>query len=248
MRSWKELRRDTALHLSRRLNVPWAKPDILSINVSLRCNLSCSMCTTCYSSPELSLEEIRSILDQASIWGIEVFNPLGGEPFMRNDIEDILSYAVQRGFYVSITTNGTLISKRRAQRIAQIPSDRLHFNISLDGDRESNDLIRGEGMWERAIEGYRRIREADEAAGNTHRKILANTILHAKNLHNFEEILDEQAHLGFDGVQILNLFRTGEDAPVASKSLWFQASDYTALETLSRRLAARAAESRAYRI
>ena len=50
------------------------------------------------SSPELSLQEIYSIIDQTSDMGVEVFNPLGGEPFMRGDIEEILSYAVQKGF------------------------------------------------------------------------------------------------------------------------------------------------------
>ena len=38
-------------------------------------------------------------------------------------------------------------------------------------------------------EGYLRLREADERQGNSRRKILTNTILHAKNLHAFEESL-----------------------------------------------------------
>ena len=231
LRTW---RRDMQMYWARRLNTGWAKPDVLSINLSLRCNLTCSMCTTCYDSPELSLDEIKSILDQASVWGVEVFNPLGGEPFMRGDVEDILSYAVRRGFFVSITTNGTLISERRAGRIALIPSDRLHMNISLDGDRQSNDEIRGEGMWERAISGFQRIRHADEEAGNTHRKILANTILHARNIDRFEQILDEQEKLGFDGVQILNLFRMGKESK--ANHLWFTPSDLPKLEALCYRL------------
>lgn len=242
-RAW---RRDMEMYWSRRLNRGWAKPDVLSINISLRCNLTCSMCTTCYDSPELSLEEIKSILDQASVWGVEVFNPLGGEPFMRGDVEDILSYAVRRSFFVSITTNGTLISERRAGRVALIPSDRLHMNISLDGDRKSNDAIRGEGMWERAIMGFQRIRRADQEAGNTHRKILANTILHAENVDRFEAILDEQEELGFDGVQILNLFRMGENTK--AQNLWFSPSDLPKLSALCARLIERKRRGGAYQI
>lgn len=241
IRTW---RRDMQMYWARRLNTGWSKPDVLSVNISLRCNLTCSMCTTCYDSPELSLDEIKSILDQASVWGVEVFNPLGGEPFMRGDVEDILSYAVRRGFFVSITTNGTLISERRAGRIALIPSDRLHMNISLDGDRQSNDEIRGDGMWERAINGYQRIRHADEEVGNTHRKILANTILHARNIDRFEHILDEQEHLGFDGVQILNLFRMEERSK--AQDLWFSASELSKLEALCDRLIARKKQGGSY--
>ena len=80
------------MYLSRRFNTGFAKPDILSVNLTLRCNLTCTMCTTCYDAPELSLDEIKSILDQASVWGLKVFNPLGGEPFMRGDVEEILQW------------------------------------------------------------------------------------------------------------------------------------------------------------
>ena len=110
MRSPARLQRDARLYLSRRLNRSLAPPDRVSLNVTLRCNLKCTMCTTCYDSPELSTEEIKSIIDQTAAWGVEVFNPLGGEPFMRGDIEDVLAYAVRRGFYVTVTTNGTLIT------------------------------------------------------------------------------------------------------------------------------------------
>lgn len=226
--------------LSRRLNRSLAPPDRVSLNVTLRCNLTCSMCTTCYDSPELSLDEIKGIIDQTADWGVEVFNPLGGEPFMRGDIEEILAYAVQRGFYVTVTTNGTLITESRARAIAAIPSDKLHFNFSLDGDRQANDEIRSAGMWARAIKGYRRIREADERAGNSRRKILTNTILHANNADRFIDILDEQADLGFDGVQILNLFRQGDEIPAEAAALWFHPETLPMLEALSERLARKA--------
>lgn len=226
--------------LSRRLNRSFAPPDRVSVNVTLRCNLTCAMCTTCYDSPELSLEEIKGIIDQTAAWGVEVFNPLGGEPFMRADIEEILAYAVQRGFYVTVTTNGTLITEKRARAIAAIPADRLHFNISLDGDEASHDRVRGPGMWRRAIEGYRRIRAADAAAGNSRRKLLSNTILHAHDAARFLEILDEQAALGFDGVQVLNLFRPGQDVPDESRDLWFYPEHLPMLERLSEALARRA--------
>jgi MoaA/NifB/PqqE/SkfB family radical SAM enzyme len=197
------------------------------------------MCTTCYDSPELSLVEIKDIIDQTAAWGVQVFNPLGGEPFMRADIEEILSYAVKRGFYVTVTTNGTLITKGRAAAIAKIPSDRLHFNISLDGDEAANDEIRSVGMYARAIEGFQRIRAADTAAGNSRRKILANTILHARNAERFHQILDEQAELGFDGVQILNLFRQGDDVPEEASALWFHPERMPLLKTVAGSLADR---------
>ena len=212
-----KLFQDIRMYVSRTLTTGWAPPDRLSVNLTLRCNLSCTMCTTCYDAPELSLDEIKRLIDEASEWGIEVFNPLGGEPFMRADIEAILRYATQRGFYVTLTTNGTLISPSRAHQLALVPSDRLHLNFSLDGNASSNDRVRGEGAYDKAIRGYQNVRKADAAVGNSHRKILSNTILHAGNLDHFEAILDEQEALGFDGIQI-NLFRSSE--PMETSPAW----------------------------
>lgn len=240
MRSVRQLRRDALLYASRALNRSLAPPDRVSLNVTLRCNLTCTMCTTCYDAPELSTSEIKDIIDQTAAWGVEVFNPLGGEPFMRSDIEEILAYAVQRGFYVTVTTNGTLITEKRARAIARIASDRLHFNISLDGREDSNDLVRSAGMWRRAIQGYERIRAADAEAGNARRKILANTLLHARNASHFEAVLDEQAALGFDGVRVLNLFRQGDDVPPEAANLWFHEDRLPALGALAEALAQRA--------
>ena len=223
--------------LSRRTGWSLAPPDRVSLNLTLRCNLSCAMCTTCYDAPELSTDEIKGIIDQTAAWGVEVFNPLGGEPFMRADVVEILDYAVRRGFYVTVTTNGTLISERRAEAIARIPVDRLHFIFSLDGAPEDHDAVRGEGTWARAVEGYRRIRRADAAAGHPRRKILANSLLHARNLERFEASLDALAELGFDGVQVLNLFR-GEHEEAAAGDLWFR--DTGPLVPVAERLARRA--------
>lgn len=234
MQTWKKLRKDGLFYLSRKLNKGILPPERVSINLTLRCNLSCTMCTTCYDSPELSLTEIKDIIDQTADWGVEVLNPLGGEPFMRGDLEQILRYAVQKGFYVSLTTNGTLISPSRAKYLAEIPSDRLHFNFSLDGDRLSNDLIRGEGSFQKTIRGFQNIRQADQEKGNSRRKILTNTILHAQNLDNFIDILKEQATLGFDGVQILNLFRSEEEE--VHQNLWFQPTQLAKLKSLSQKL------------
>ena len=59
--------------------------------------------------------------------------------------------------------------------------------------------------------------------------------------YDFEDILEEQKQLGFDGVQILNLFRS-EDMQLqksSNKGLWFQEEDFGELSRLCERLAQR---------
>jgi len=207
------LTRDIKMYLSRALNRSLAPPDWVSINLTMSCNLKCTMCTTCYHAPnELSVREVKSIIDQAAIMGVEILNPLGGEPFVRRDLEEILAYAASQDFYTTLTTNGTLITGARAKKIAQIPESKLHFNISLDGVEDINDQIRGKGNFAKALAGYEYIRHADAEAGNSVRKIMANTLIHNKNLDTLEELLDDLEERGFDGVQLLNLFRNDGSA------------------------------------
>ena len=221
------------MYLSRALNRSLAPPDWVSVNLTMKCNLACSMCTTCYDQDnELTTREVKNIIDQTALWGVRVFNPLGGEAFVRRDLEEILEYACQKDFYITVTTNGTLISKKRAELIAKIPPSKLHFNISLDGPQAVNDAIRGKGMYERALQGYRNIREADEKAGNSRRKILVNTLIHDKNLDVILDFLDEQEAHGFEGVQLLNLFRHGSGEPTDSGGIWIAPDRIDALESV----------------
>ncbi|MBM4368775.1 MAG: radical SAM protein [Deltaproteobacteria bacterium] len=223
-----EITRDARMWASRVLNRSLAPPDWLSVNVTLRCNLSCVMCTTCYDSPELSARELMDLVDQAADWGVRVFNPLGGEPFVRPDLEDILAHAARRDMHVTLTTNATLIKPERAARIATIPPEKLHVNISLDGPEPIHDQVRGPGSFKRAMAGYQALREADEALGNPHRKVCANAILHRENAAGFADFVDWLGEQGFHGVQVLNLFRNRDDDMVGG--MWFRPEDMPALD------------------
>ncbi|MFN7146188.1 MAG: radical SAM protein, partial [Myxococcota bacterium] len=235
MRSTGELLHDARMWASRRLNRPLAPPDWLSVNLTLRCNLSCVMCTTCYDAPELSKREVLDLVDQAAAWGVKVFNPLGGEPFVRPDLEDILAHAARRDLFTTLTTNGTLITAARAAKIARIPPEKLHVNVSIDGLKSTHDGVRGKGNFDRMIAGYRRLREADEAAGNPRRKICANSILHAKNLDEYLDLVAFLEAEGFSGLQVLHLFRNRDDDTVGG--MWFTDAQLGKLEDVCRVLA-----------
>lgn len=213
---------------SRALGTSLAPPDWLTVNLTLRCNLQCVMCTTCYDSPELTTREVLDLIDQAADWGVGVFNPLGGEPFIRADLEAILAHAARRDMHTTLTTNGTLVRPERAAQIARIPVEKLHINLSLDGSEAAHDFVRGPGTYKRTMAGYAALRAADEAAGNPKRKICANVILHQKNLAGFLAFVHELDALGFDGVQVLNLFRSRDDDTVGG--LWFEAGSMPELE------------------
>src|SRR5262249_41750906 len=149
---------------SRTFNRAWTRPDSVSVNLTLRCNLTCEMCRVCYDVPnELSLAEIQSIMDQVHTWGVPIFNPLGGEPFHRKDILDILEYPADKSFQTTVTNNGTMIGPKRAEALARL--QRVHLNFSVDGLEEENDRIRGKGVFRKVWNTIATIRDEEAKLG-----------------------------------------------------------------------------------
>jgi len=234
-RSFSEYGRDLGFYLSRRLNRPFVKPDWVSYMATLRCNLQCTMCRTCYDNPvELTTGEARSLIDQVADWGVTIFNVLGGEPFMRRDIIEILDHSHHRGLVTSVTTNGTLINERRARALA--PLNMVHFNVSLDGLEASNDAVRGKGVFAKASQFVARMADLDreEEARRAQtgepwwpREVTLNAIVHAQNLDEVIPLIEHMRDIGATGAQLLALF----DHPETRQSdMWFGERDLPHLD------------------
>ncbi|HMB51869.1 MAG TPA: radical SAM protein [Thermoanaerobaculia bacterium] len=129
------------------------------------CNLACTHCfiscsPTNHTHEMLSLDEVQRHLDEAAGLGVKEYYFSGGEPFLNPDMEAILEAALAVG-PANVLTNGMLLDPERCARLAAMAdaSDySLDLRVSLDGyDAASNDAIRGEGVFERTIEGVRNL-------------------------------------------------------------------------------------------
>jgi MoaA/NifB/PqqE/SkfB family radical SAM enzyme len=90
---------------------------------------------------EMSTQQLKDAFGKLELMGVERINISGGEPFLRNDITDILKSAFQRRFKVSLTTNGILVP----QYITPLKKLDLLI-ISLDGKPATHDFLRGKGV------------------------------------------------------------------------------------------------------
>ncbi len=235
-RSLVDYRRDLGFHLARRLNAPLVKPDWVSLMATLRCNLTCTMCRTCYDvGQELDTDQVRGVIDQVADWGVPIFNLLGGEPFLRPDIVPILTHAHYRGLITTVTTNGTLLDEGVIDAIA--PLFRVHLNVSLDGPRRVHDRIRGRGVYTKATRAIRALAAADareaearQARGQAWwpREITVNTLVHRDSADALIPLIEEVRGLGATGIQLLALFDYGVD--VRESGLWFGEEDLPHLD------------------
>jgi len=129
------------------------------------CNLWCTHCfISCspknHSFEFMSANEVGKYLDESATYGVKEYYFTGGEPFMNRDMLAILEHTLQHG-PATVLTNGILISPKIAARLRQLVDASLYtleIRVSVDGCTEfTNDAIRGEGAFRRAMEGVKNL-------------------------------------------------------------------------------------------
>lgn len=129
------------------------------------CNLACNHCFIRCSPKNdsfgyLSLEQARSRLRESAPLGTKEYYFTGGEPFLNPEMVEILVETLRYG-PATVLTNGLTLKDEWLETLGQAEADSLYsleFRVSIDGySPETNDPIRGEGTFERAMMGVRRL-------------------------------------------------------------------------------------------
>jgi MoaA/NifB/PqqE/SkfB family radical SAM enzyme len=140
-----------------RCRVGCPKPFFVSYQITLRCNRKCVFCNVWRQKTyrELDTVNAKGVIDELAECDVEVLGITGGEPLMRTDLEEIAAYARRKGLIVGVNTNGTLLTAKRAESIANV-FDTVF--VSLDGFEETHDAIRGEkGTFREALAGLKNL-------------------------------------------------------------------------------------------
>jgi radical SAM protein with 4Fe4S-binding SPASM domain len=135
-----------------------AAPFLIVWNFTRQCNLRCKHCyENAGPKPapdELTTEEAKQTIDEFADAGVVALSFSGGEPLIRKDFFEVAKYADERGFYVTVASNGTLITEEVAQKMKEIGVQ--YVEISLDGFEKIHDEFRGmPGAWKRAVQGIK---------------------------------------------------------------------------------------------
>ena len=163
-------------------------------NLIRRCNLTCKHCYSISADTdfagELTTDEVFRTMDDLKSFRVPVLILSGGEPLLRPDIFDIAARAKGMGFYVGLSSNGTLIDAASIDRIAAADFD--YVGISLDGIRDTHDRFRRlDGAFERSLAGLRRCRDLGVKVG-------VRFTLTADNAHDLPAVLQLVEDEGID--------------------------------------------------
>ncbi|MGF3521643.1 MAG: radical SAM protein [Candidatus Bathyarchaeia archaeon] len=170
-----------------------------------KCNLRCKHCYSksgAVQEEELTTQEAKDVVDQLADAGVTALAFSGGEPLSRGDFFEVAEHAVKRGLYVSVATNGTLLTKEMARKLKEA---KIHYvEVSIDGaTAETHDAFRGvAGAFDKAVEGLKNCVEADLCA------CIATTAT-KNNLEEFPAIIDLAEEIGAERFTYFNFIPTG---------------------------------------
>ncbi|UCE04640.1 MAG: radical SAM protein [bacterium] len=166
------------------------------------CNLRCLMCNQWgkngylidgtqpvhHINEQNLVKLIRSISPQDSFINIH-----GGEPFVYKHIDKLLELLNEQPFDVMFTTNGTLL-KQYSEQLCRIKN--LSLLLSIDGDEETHDKIRGKGRFQQTKEGLIALFDYKRQSGMPLPLVIMNFVISEWNSNVIETAYDVARELG----------------------------------------------------
>lgn len=156
------------------------------LDLTYRCNFNCRHCWLRISpnapekKNELSLEEIKGIVDQASAMGCRRWSISGGEPMLRPDFSEIFDYVTRHSSLYSLNTNGSLITLQ----IARLMQRKGRKMVSLYGATADvhDHITRVSGSFEATLRGFNYLKKAGA-------EFIVQLIPMKDNHHQFQEMV-----------------------------------------------------------
>jgi radical SAM protein with 4Fe4S-binding SPASM domain len=189
-------------------------PRNISLGITSRCNFDCRHCYVKELTglgPDMSTQEVFSIIDQIArmrLVGVAVF---GGEPLMHPDFKKIIQYIRKRQLYFVLSTNATLIDKGMA---SWLKDQQIRIaSVSLDGcSPDSMDALRGKGSFRQALRGIKALRSEDIT-------LRLSVVVNRFNYLELRDIAYLGKELGSEVVSFNRIFFAGKAAEAKDLSL-----------------------------
>ena len=191
-------------------------PRLIAWELTRSCTLNCKHCRAAAErgpyEGELSLEEVKRILDNVATQFKPIMILTGGEPLLRPDIYDIAAHARDLGLRPVLATCGTTLTEEVAAKLKESGIQRI--SVSIDGpDAASHDAFRGvPGAFEASMKGLENAKRAGLG-------FQVNTTVTKINMDALEDILNLAVRLGAEAFHPFLLVPTGRGKDLKDKLL-----------------------------
>lgn len=198
------------IQLSRKLGRPLSGPLVAMMIVTYRCNLRCAYCdmpgNACEHEKnavlELDTKALCVIIDDLRRLGVNALAFTGGEPLLRQDIYELMTYAKSRGMITHISTNGVLVGSDEARRLIETGVDSI--SVSIDGScAEIHERTRKTpGVFNKALRGLELLIALRNSVKSSTR-IKIYTVVGNSNISDIHNVLNLARQMGVDGVELM---------------------------------------------
>jgi len=154
-------------------------PLVVGWALTNRCNYRCRYCSRYEQArEEMTTQEVLKVIDELAAMGTYKINFTGGEPFLREDLGDIIGYAKKKKIKVMISSNVELVPKK-----SELLKNNDSLSISVEGGEQFHDNLRGKGS-------YNEVLAAGEAAKKNGVKLFFSTVINRLNVDSLSQVLD----------------------------------------------------------
>jgi radical SAM protein with 4Fe4S-binding SPASM domain len=173
------------------------KPIFAVWELTMKCDQPCQHCGTRAGharARELTTAEILDVAASLADLGCREVGLIGGEAYLRPDLDEIVAYLASRGLRVGMQTGGRALTVERARRLRD--AGLLALGVSVDGPAPVHDLLRGNaGSHEAALRALAAGREAGLV-------ISSNMQVNSLNYRMLRQTLAELRPLGIESWQV----------------------------------------------
>ena len=174
----------------------------LLAEVTYRCPLHCVFCynpldfAKTERADELSTADWLRVLREARALGAVQCGFSGGEPLMRDDLEELIAEAHRLGYYTNLLTSGVGLTKERAQALKAAGLDHVQLSFQ-DSTRELNDFL----SHTRTFQLKQEVGETIKALGWP---MVMNVVIHRLNIDHIDRIIAMADALGAEYLELAN--------------------------------------------
>ena len=171
------------------------------------CNLKCSYCYNVwkcqapYPAGRLDTEDTKRLIGQIiEQTGCRILTLTGGEPYLRDDIVELMRHVRNQGVSLNVITNGTLLDEENIR--ASIEAGVTLFEIQLPAtERDVVKGLMGRDVYDTIVEGISKIKRLDGL-------VVVAFVATRRNIHDLKTVVELCCALGVDGM-MFNRFNPG---------------------------------------
>jgi pyrroloquinoline quinone biosynthesis protein E len=175
-------------------------PFWLLAELTYRCPLHCVFCYNPLNyaaiQNELTTAEWIKVMREARELGAAQLGFSGGEPLMRDDLEELVDEAHRLGFYTNLITSGVGLNEKRIQALKTAGLDHIQLSFQ-DSTQEMNDFLSSTKTFELKKRVAALIKQYDYP-------MVMNVVLHRHNLPHIDKIIEMALSLEAEYVELAN--------------------------------------------